>query len=107
MTGERSNPSYPIWDNRTTTTDVANGTGDVDITIGRAVYYIIFSVSGSIGAGRIFVRDDTATTASTGIQVEDAAPGDSTFGIHTEPGAIIRVTRPASSGFSYTQFYNY
>jgi len=102
----RAIATYPIWDNNTITTDVADGTADVDITVGRAVYYIIFSVSNAIGAGRIFVRDDRATTASTGIQVEDNAPGGSRFGFHTEPGTIIRVTRPASTGFSYTTFVN-
>ena len=103
----RPDPPHPTWDNKTATVDVADGTADVDITIGRAVYYIIFSVSNAIGAGRVFIRDDTATTASTGIQIEDAAPGESTFGTFIEPGTVIRVTRPASSGFSYTLFYNY
>ena len=103
----RAIPNYPIWDNNTKTYDVADGTADVDITIGRAVYYVIFSVSNAIGAGRVSIRDDAATTASTGIQIEDAAPGESTFSTFTEPGTVIRVTRPASSGFSNTVFYTY
>lgn len=104
--GLRTDASYPIWDNNTTTTVVADGTGDVDVLIPSDAYYIIFSVSSAIGAGRVFIRDDTATTASTGIQIEDAAPGASSYEIHVVPGTTIRVTRPASSGFVYTLFYN-
>lgn len=104
---QRPNPSYPIWDNNTTTTIVADADTDVDITVPAGAYYMIFSTNaGFSGAGRIFIRDDTATTASTGIQVEDAAPGTQNYEVHVAPGAVIRVTRPASSGFFYTTFFN-
>ena len=104
---QRPDPSYPIWDNNTTTTIVANGTADEDVTVPAGAYYMIFSTNaGFAGAGRVFIRDDTATTASTGIQLEDDAPGVQNYGIHVAPGTIIRVTRPASSGFFYTTFFN-
>jgi hypothetical protein len=100
--GQRSRTPHPIWDNNTTTTAVGASGDDHDITIPANCYYIAFHVDGVT----VFIRDDAATTASTGVKVEDGAGGNANFGTHTEQGTIIRVTRPSSVAFSYTTYFN-
>lgn len=102
----RIDPSYPIWDNNTLTTTVA-ATGSAEytqITIAANVYYIMFSVTtnGKI----IFIRDDAATTGSTGIYLEQGAPGPTSFGIHVVAGTVLNVTHDDATAWSYTTFYN-
>jgi len=102
----RTDPSYPIWDNNTLTTTVA-ATGSATyttITIAANVYWIIFSVTtnGKI----IFIRDDAATTGSTGIYLEQGAPGPTSFGMAVKPGTVLNVTHDDATAWSHTTFYN-
>jgi hypothetical protein len=54
----------------------------------------------------IFIRDDAATTGSTGIYLEQGAPGPAAWGIHVEPGTVLNVTHDDATAWSHTTFYN-
>ena len=102
----RTVPSYPIWDDNTLTTTVA-ATGAATyttLTIADNVYYIIFAVTtnGKI----IFIRDDAATTGSTGIYLEQGAPGPTSFGMRVSEGTVLNVTHDNATAWSHTTFYN-
>ena len=102
----RIDPSYPVWDNNTLTTTVA-ATGSAtytQLTIASNVYYIIFSVT--TNGKSVFIRDDAATTGSTGVYLEQGAPGPAAWGIHVAAGTVLNVTHDDATAWSYTTFYN-
>jgi hypothetical protein len=98
--GLRTDVSVPIYDSNTVTTQ-ESAAAKADILVPANAYYVIFTaLSGAYYIG----QDDTATT--TGVYMEQGAPGPSNFGIHVEPGTTIWVHSASSAAFNYTFFYN-
>tara|TARA_R100001082_G_scaffold75000_2_gene43386 strand:+ start:1293 stop:1598 length:306 start_codon:yes stop_codon:yes gene_type:complete len=98
--GLRTDVSVPIYDSNTVTTQ-ASAAAATDITVPASAYYVIFTaVSGVYYIG----QDGSAST--TGVYMEQGAPGPSNFGVHVEPGTVIQVTSASSAVFNYTFFYN-
>ena len=96
----RASPDYPIYDSNTVTTQ-AGAAAATDLTVPANVYYVIFTaVTGIYYIG----QDGGAST--TGVYIEQGAPGPSNFGIHVKPGTVIQVTSASSAVFNYTYFYN-
>ncbi len=97
---QRPDPSYPIYDSNTVTTQ-AGAAAATDLTVPANAYYVIFTaVTGVYYIG----QDGSAST--TGVYMEQGTPGPSNFGIHVAPGTVIQVTSASSAVFNYTYFYN-
>ena len=98
--GLRTDVSVPIYDSNTVTTQ-AGAAAATDLNVPANVYYVIFTaVDGVYYIG----QDGSAST--TGMYMEQGAPGPSNFSIHVEPGTVIQVTSADSEVFNYTYFYN-
>ena len=98
--GLRTDVSVPIYDSNTVTTQ-ADAAAATDLIIPANVYYVIFTAV----PGIYYIGQD-GSASTTGMYIEQGAPGPSNFSIHVEPGTVIQVTSADSEVFNYTYFYN-
>ena len=107
--GLRTNPTYPIIDSNTVTTQVdesgSSGAKVSTVTVPDNAYWVIFSCTGQ-NTKPIYIGDSTGTDADTGLYIEGGAPGPANLSLSCAPGTVFKVRHDYTAIFNYTFFYN-
>jgi hypothetical protein len=107
--GLRTNPTYPVWDSNTVTTQVdksgRTGAQTTSVAVPDQAYWVIFSAVDRTNAS-IYIGDNTGDDADTGIYLEADPPGPGNVSLACSPGTTFKVRHDADGIFNYTFFYN-
>ena len=107
--GLRTNPTYPIIDSNTVTTQVDKSSGSgattTSITVPDNAYWVIFS-GVDVANQSIYIGDNTGDDADTGIYLEAEPPGPGNVSWAGSPGTVFKVRHDSAGIFNYTFFYN-